>query len=158
VSVLTPNGPVTVVWEPGTSVSVHGLSVFFIEFLHVSGLWSALRDRCPLRRTSPIAPDQATVVGSMLLSVLSGGNRYRHIDQIRGDAVTPELLGMQRILSPDSVCREVQAIAEDGQGQSWLSDLLLETLLPVVRKGSWMLDLDRTVVTVYGRQGGSAVG
>ena len=76
----TPSGPVTVSWEPGTAVSVHGLAVFFIEFLHVSGLWAALRDRCPLQRSSPNAPDVSSMVGSLLLAVLSSGNRYRHID------------------------------------------------------------------------------
>ena len=55
-----PSGQVTVSWEPGTTMSVHGLAVFLIEFLHVTGLWAALRDRCPLQRTSPIAPDHCT--------------------------------------------------------------------------------------------------
>ena len=107
VTVQTPSGPVTVSWEPGTAVSVHGLAVFFIEFLHVSGLWAALRDRCPLQRTSPNAPDHASVVGSMVLAVLSGGNRYRHVDGVRGDAVMPDLLGMKKIISPDSLRRAV---------------------------------------------------
>ena len=158
VTVQTPSGPVTVSWEPGTAVSVHGLAVFFIEFLHVSGLWAALRDRCPLQRTSPNATDIPSVVGSLLLTVLSGGNRYRHIDALRGDAVLPELLGMEKIVSADSIRRAVIDLAADAAGQAWISDLLLETVLPVVRQGSWILDLDSTVVTVYGKQSGSAVG
>jgi len=147
-----------VAWEPGTSVSVHGMAVFFIEFLHVTGLWAELKDRCPLHRTSPNAPDRATVVGSLLLSVLSGGNRYRHIDGLRGDKVLPELLGMRRIVSPDSLLRAVRDIAKAETGLSWVRDLLLESLLPVVRAGPWILDLDSTVVMVYGKQGGSAKG
>ena len=158
VTVQTPNGAVVVSWEPGTAVSVHGLAVFFIEFLHVSGLWAALRDRCPLQRTSPNAPDVSSVVGSLLLAVLSGGNRYRHIDALRGDTVLPELLGMEKIVSADSMRRAVVDLAADESGQAWVSDLLLETLLPVVRQGPWILDLDSTVVTVYGKQAGSAVG
>jgi hypothetical protein len=158
VTVQTPRGPITVAWETGTAVSVHGLSVFFVEFLHLTGLWSALRDRCPLKRTSNNAPDSATVVGSLLLAVLSGGNRYRHIDALRGDGVTPDLLGMDRILSPDSLLRAVRDIAKNPNGQAWLQDLLLESLLPVVRKGPWILDLDSTVVTVYGKQQGAEKG
>ena len=158
VTVQTPSGPVTVSWEPGTAVSVHGLAVFFIEFLHVSGLWAALRGRCPLQRTSPNAPDHASVVGSMVLAVLSCGNRYRHVDGVRGDAVMPDLLGMKKIISPDSLRRAVKDIAKHDEGQSWVGDMLLETLLPVVRQGPWILDVDSTVVTVYGKQSGSAVG
>ena len=154
-TVQTPRGPMTVSWEPDIAVSVHGLAVFFVEFLHVSGLWEALRDRCPLQRTSPNAPDVSSVVGSLLLAVLSGGNRYRHIDALRGDAVLPELLGMEKIVSADSMRRAVVDLAAQKEGQAWVSDLLLETLLPVIRQGPWILDLDSTVVTVYAglRQG-----
>lgn len=158
VTVSTPNGPVTVVWESGTSSSAHGLGVFFIQFLHESGLWEALCARCPLRRTSPNAPSLATVLGSVLLTILSGANRYRHVEAIRGDTVLPQLLGMDRILSADAMLRAVKSLAADGRGQAWVADLLLESLLPVVSKAPWILDLDSTVVTVYGTQGGSARG
>lgn len=158
VLVQTPGGAMEVVWEPGTAVTPHGLSVFFIEFLHTSGLWSAFRDTCPLRRSSPNAPSLSTVCGSLLLSVLSGGNRYRHIEQIRGDGVIPQLLGMDRILSADALRHAAYDIAQHENGQRWVSDLLFNSLLPVVRAGPWILDLDSTVVTVYGKQVGSAVG
>jgi hypothetical protein len=95
---------------------------------------------------------------SLLLTVLSGGNRYRHIDALRGDTVLPELLGMEKIVSADSMRRAVVDLAADELGQAWVSDLLLETLLPVVRQVPWILDLDSTVVTVSGKQAGSAVG
>ena len=68
------------------------------------------------------------------------------------------LLGMEKIVSADSMRRAVVDLAADEAGQAWVSDLLLETLLPVVRQGPWILDLDSTVVTVYGKQAGSAVG
>ena len=141
VVVQTPGGAMEVVWEPGTAVTPHGLSVFFIEFLHTSGLWAAFRDGCPLRRSSPNAPSLSTVCGSLLLSVLSGGNRYRHIEQIRGDAVVPTLLGMDRILSTDALRHAVKDIAAHGRGQAWVSDLLFASLLPVVRAGSWLNDM-----------------
>jgi hypothetical protein len=37
VNISTPNGPVTIAWEAGTSTSAHGMGVFFIQFLHESG-------------------------------------------------------------------------------------------------------------------------
>jgi hypothetical protein len=158
VTVSTPKGPVTIAWEAGTSSSAHGLGVFFIQFLHESGLWEAFCTRCPLTRTSPNAPSLPTVLGSLLLTILSGANRYRHVEAIRGDTVLPQLLGMDRILSTDAMLRAVKELAADDRGQAWVSDLLLDSLLPVVCKAPWILDLDSTVVTVYGKQGGSAVG
>ena len=158
VTVTTPHGPVTIAWEAGTSSSAHGMGVFFIQFLHETGLWAAFCARCPLARTSPNAPDIKTVLGSLLLTILSGANRYRHVESIRGDAVLPQLLGMDRILGTDAMLRAVKALALDPRGQAWVADLLLESLLPVVTKAPWILDLDSTVVTVYGKQGGSAVG
>jgi hypothetical protein len=158
VTVSTPKGPVSIAWEAGTSSSAHGLGVFFIQFLHESGLWEAFCARCPLTRTSPNAPSLATVLGSLLLTILSGANRYRHVEAIRGDTVLPQLLGMDRILSTDAMLRAVKVLAADDRGQAWVADLLLESLLPVVSKAPWILDLDSTVVTVYGKQGGSAVG
>lgn len=65
---------------------------------------------------------------------------------------------MDRILSTDAVLRAVRALAAHERGQAWVADLLLESLLPVVRQGPWILDLDRTVVTVYEKQQGAAVG
>ena len=154
----TPKGPVTIAWEEGTSTSAHGLGVFFLQFLHETGLWEAFCSRCPLMRTSPNAPSLATVLGSLLLTILSGANRYRHVESIRGDTVLPELLGMDRILSTDAMLRAVRALAAHERGQAWVADLLLESLRPVVRQAPWILDLDSTVVTVYGKQQGAAVG
>ena len=51
-----------------------------------------------------------------------------------------------------------RALAANERDQAWVADLLLESLLPVVCKAPWIFDLDSTVVTVYGKQGGSAVG
>ena len=112
VTVSTPHGPLTIAWEEGTSVSAHGLAVFFIQFLHESGLWEAFCQRCPLARTSPNAPDIATTLGSILLTILSGANRYRHVESIRGDTVLPEWLGMDRILSCDAILRAVKELAK----------------------------------------------
>lgn len=47
-------------------------------------------------------------------------------------------------------------LAAHERGQDLVGDLLLESLLPVVRLGPWIPDLDSTVVTVYGKQQGGA--
>ena len=131
VTVSTPKGPVTIAWEEGTSTSAHGLGVFFFQFLHEAGLREAFRSRCPLVRTSPNAPSLATMLGSLLLTILSRANRYRHVESIRGDTVLPELLGMDRILSTDAMLRAVRALADHERGQDWVADVLFGIKLTV---------------------------
>ena len=158
VSLMTPEGSLAVRWEPEAATSTLGLVGFFIEFLHTTGLWKSLIERCPVKRSSPNAPDNTTAIGSVLLTVLSGGNRYRHSEALRGDRITPEMLGMNRMLSVDAIRRFVASASEEPAGQSWLADLLQETLEPAMVQGPWIMDLDSTVVTVYGKQEGTAVG
>ncbi len=57
---------------------------FFIEFLKTSGLFDEWVEDCPLRYTSPNAPQKRDVLGTILLSVLAGHWRYAHISALRG--------------------------------------------------------------------------
>ena len=157
IPLTTPDGSLTVQWAPDAATSTLGLIPFFIEFLQVTGFWQALVERCPVHRTSPNAPSNTTAIGSIVLTILSGANRYRHSESLRGDQITPQLLGMDRMLSVDAIRRFVE-VAADSAGQSWIANLLQETLEPAMAQSPWIMDLDSTVVTVYGKQGGSAVG
>jgi hypothetical protein len=60
---------------------------YFIEFLTLTGLWSGWQERCPLSYTSPNAPSKADVLGTWMLSILSGHRRYSHVTTIRCDGV-----------------------------------------------------------------------
>jgi hypothetical protein len=51
---------------------------FFIEFLHVSGLFDAWVAQYPLRWHRPNAPKKRDVLDTVLLSVLSGHKHYAH--------------------------------------------------------------------------------
>jgi hypothetical protein len=68
-------------------------------------MWEEFVAQCPLTYTSPNAPSKAEILGTILLSVLSGHRRYAHITGIRGDTVLPALLGIERLRSEDSVRR-----------------------------------------------------
>jgi hypothetical protein len=59
-------------WDRQASVTAMGQLPFFIEFLHFSGLFGDWVSRCPLRWVSPNAPNKRNVLGTVLLSVLSG--------------------------------------------------------------------------------------
>jgi hypothetical protein len=60
---------------------------------------------CPLTYTSPNAATKADVLGAILLAVLSGHRRYAHITALRFAGVNPQLLGMSKVCSEDSVRR-----------------------------------------------------
>ena len=91
--------------------------VFFIEFLKISGLFENWVKDCPLQYTSPNAPQKRDVLGTILLSVLAGHWRYAHISALRGDGVNPELLGMTKVASEDSVRRGLSAMKEEESGR-----------------------------------------
>jgi len=112
-------GPVRVEWDREAALTALGQLSFFIDFLKTAGLFEAFVADCPLRYTSPNAPKARDVLGTAMLSILSGHTRYAHIAALRGDGVVPELLGMKRIVSEDAVRRAFAAIEEEA-GAAWL--------------------------------------
>jgi hypothetical protein len=97
-------------WDNNRAATPMGQLAFFIEFLTLTGLWNRWKDECPLSYTSPNAPAIDDVLGTWLLSILSGHRRYAHVTAIRCDGVNPELLGMNRIISEDGLRRALGAI------------------------------------------------
>jgi hypothetical protein len=78
-SVDTFGGKIQLKWAPEAEVSSLGLMPFFIEFLKTSGRFDDWVNDCPLRYTSPDAPQKRDVLGTILLSVPAGHWRYAHI-------------------------------------------------------------------------------
>ena len=86
----TFGGRVHVEWDPDAAVTALGQLSFFIEYLRLGDLFDPLVADCPVVMTSPNAPAKRDVLGTLLLSVLSGHKRYAHIIGLRGDGVNPE--------------------------------------------------------------------
>src|SRR5271165_492711 len=143
-------------WAPDAEVSSLGQMAFFIEFLKTSGLFENWVNDCPLRYTSANAPQKRDVLGTILLSVLAGHWRYAHISALRGDGVNPELLGMTKVASEDSVRRGLSAMQEEESG-AWLKKHLQYTYKPLLEE-PWALDVDTTVKPLYGHQEDAVVG
>jgi hypothetical protein len=101
--------------------------------------------------TSPNAPSKRDVLGTALLSVLSGHRRYAHITALRADTVNPPLLGMNRVLSEDAIRRAFERIEEEA-GIDWLREQLDYTTRPLLGE-PWILDADTTVKTPVWRAG-----
>ena len=155
-SVDTFAGKIQVKWMPEAAVSSLGQMAFFIEFLKTSGLFENWVDECPLQYTRPNAPRKRDVLGTILLSVLSGHWRYAHISAIRGDGVNPELLGMAKVASEDSVRRALSAMKEE-ESDRWLKGQLKASYEPLLEE-PWVLDMDTTVKPLYGHQQDAKVG
>jgi hypothetical protein len=155
-SVDTFAGKIQVKWMPEGAVSSLGLMPFFIEFLKTSGRFDEWVEQCPLRYTSPNAPQKRDVLGTLLLAVLAGHWRYAHINAIRGDGVNPELLGMTKVASEDSVRRALLGIKEE-EGEKWLKQALRSTYEPLLEE-PWALDMDSTVKPLYGHQEDAKLG
>ena len=149
-------GKIQVKWVPEAAVSSLGLMPYFIEFLKTSGVFDAWVDDSPLEYTSPNAPQKRDVLGTILLSVLSGHWRYAHISAIRSDGVNPELLGMRKVASEDSVRRALLGMKEE-ESDRWMQRHLRASYEPLLEE-PWILDMDSTVKPLYGHQEDAKLG
>ena len=149
-------GRIEVRWAPDEAVTALGQLSFFVDFLKQSGLFEGLVAGAPLQYSSPNAPDVRDVMGTLVLSIVSGAKRYAHVNALRHDGVTPALLGMSRVCSDDSVRGAIGRMDEEA-AEGWLGSCLDYVVRPLMQ-APWILDIDTTVKPVYGRQGGAVVG
>jgi hypothetical protein len=152
----TPSGTIQVRWNDEESATPFGQLPFFLEFLNLTGLWERWVEGCPLVYSSPNAPDKRDVMGTWLLSILSGHKRYAHVTAIRGDGVNPGLLRMERVISEDALRRALTKIPEES-GTEWLREHLGQSVLPLLN-APWILDVDTTIKPLYGKQEGAEKG
>jgi DDE family transposase len=153
--VQTAAGRVQVRWESESAATPMGQLAYFIEFLTLTGLWSRWQAGYPLSYASANAPSKADVLGTWMLSILSGHKRYSHVTAIRCDGVNPGLLGMNKVISEDALRRALAATPE-AAGIAWLDGHLCESVAPLL-DAPWILDIDTTVKPLYGKQEGAVV-
>lgn len=137
-------------WDADAPVTPLGQLVFFSQFLATSGLFTEFVETCPLRYTSPNAPSKQDVLGTATLAILAGHCRYAHIAALRCDGVNPAGLGMSRVCSEDSVRLAFLNTDPDACAR-WQQAALARIWEPALRQ-PWILDMDMTVKTLYGRQ------
>ena len=156
VAVDTFGGRIHVEWDAQAAVTPLGQLPFFTEYLKVSGLFDPWVEECPLRWTSPNAPKKRDVLGTALLSILSGHRRYAHISALRGEDINAKLLGMSKVVSEDSV-RGSFAKLDETKGNEWLQRHLHHVYAPLLSV-PWILDADVTIKPLYGHQEGAERG
>src|SRR3989339_605028 len=106
-------GPMDYQWDEDVPITLHGHMPFFAEYLHAGGLFESLVDNCPLSYRSNNAPKVGDVIGTMVMSVLSGHTRYRHAQSLYGDSVVAGLLGMVKTVSYDSLRKAFSSVAPE---------------------------------------------
>lgn len=143
-------------WDPAAPVTPLGQVVFFCQFLATAGLFQDWVATCPLQFRSNNAPTHTNLLGTIVLAVLSGHQRYSHVTALRADRVNPPGLGMDQMCSEDSV-RRAFTHADPIAVAAWHAQALRQTYLPALRH-PWIMDLDATVKTIYGHQEGAEVG
>lgn len=143
-------------WDPQAAVTPLGQLSFFISFLKTSGLYDDFVASRPLSYTSPNAPRIRDVLGTIVMSILAGHQRYAHITSLRFDGVNPELLGMSRVISEDATRRAFKNMDEEA-GIFWLDGQLHKFTQAALSIAPWILDTDTTVKCLYGKQEGAFV-
>ena len=156
VPIETFGGRVHVEWDPHSAATPLGQLPFFIEFLKLGNRFEPWVAECPLYLTSNNAPSKTDVLGTLLLSILAGHRRYSHITSIRCDAINPSLLGMGKVVSSDSMRRNLANIPAD-KGDVWIQNHLHASYCQLL-KYPWIMDIDTTIKPLYGRQEGAVVG
>jgi hypothetical protein len=169
----TPGGRFHVRWDETGSATALGQLPFFAEFLEVSGVFDRWVEGCPMAYSSPNAPAVVDVLGTWLLSILDGQRRYAHVTGLRGDEVAPQIFGMDKIVSDESLrralahlapnqpkrCREAERAARAAQlakSTTWMDKALAESTHEALNT-PWILDCDTTVKLLYGHQDGAEV-
>lgn len=143
-------------WDHGAQATPHGQIVYFAEFLDTAGIFDNWVKNCPLHYTSPNASSVRDVLGTLMLGVLSGSKRYAHLAGIRGDQVAAQALGLNKIVSQDSVRRALSAMKPEA-AQQWMQQALRDSVIQALDR-SWVLDLDTTIKSLYGHQEGAQIG
>ena len=149
-------GRVHIEWDAAAPVTPFEQLPFFIDFLKQASLFDPWVANCPLSLTSPNAPRKRDLLGTVMLSVLAGHRRYAHVTALRCDPVNPLLLGMRKVVSEDSVRRNLEKI-EEHAGLRWLQNHLDYCTSPLLGE-PWILDMESTVKPLYGHQEGAKAG
>jgi hypothetical protein len=154
-SVETPGGRIQIRWDYEASATPNAQLAFFAEFLATAGVYESWVDSCPLSYISGNASRKRDVLGTWFLSILAGHNRYAHVTGLRGDGVSPQILGMSKIVSEDALRRALARLSAD-ESRNWLRPQLLSSVEAALNT-PWILDIDTTIKTLFGKQSGADV-
>jgi hypothetical protein len=143
-------------WDTAAAVTPMGSLVYFAQYLSAGGLLDRLVADCPLEYRSGNAPQKRDVIGTTLLAILNGQTRYAHLNALRQDRVSAEVLQVNKIVSEDSVRRALARGQEDAW-DLWLRGHERAVWEPLLTE-PYVLDIDNTIKPLYGHQEGAELG
>jgi len=153
---LSGGGAYEVAWDTDAAVTPMGSLVYFGQYLSAGGLLDRLVADCPLAYRSGNASGKREVIGTTILAILNGQTRYAHINALRQDRVSAEVLNVQKIVSEDSVRRALLK-GEEEAWDGWLRRHERAVWEPLLTE-HYVLDIDNTVKPLYGHQEGAELG
>ncbi len=104
------------------------------------------------------ASKKRDVLGTILLSILSGHTRYAHMSSLGGSDLDARTLQMSKIPSEDSIRSALRKLAKvPEETQDWLNGCF-DRLVSDALTEPWVLDVDVTVKPLYGKQEGAQIG
>ena len=140
------------------AVSGWGGLALLIEWLDRIGFFDELRKAVPQTKESNHRIDNFDVVVSFLATVLVGGNRFAHVERLRGDEVVRELLSVDKIASEDTIRRFFLSLTSSQAEDLYTRLLHFVSSLMADQVTTDVLDLDSTILERYGQQEGVAKG
>jgi hypothetical protein len=111
--------------------------------LRATGVYESWVKICPLTYTSPNAPTKQDVLGTWLLAMLAGYNRHAHTTALHADAVSPQILGMNKNISEDALRRALARLSAE-QSRNWLVPQPMGSMQAALNT-PWILDIDTTI-------------
>ncbi len=119
------------------------------------GIIDALAKDAPVNRTSPNAAPVYDIIQSFMLTALTDGRRFSHVERLREDPTIPQIFGMESVVSDDTVRRFFKSI-DPAVGAEWVA----RHARPMWRAlpEQIILDWDSTVQPKYGHQEGAEIG
>jgi hypothetical protein len=153
-SFSTPGGRVRLS-VTGDALTPFGGLVPWAAYTKHIGIVDKLAADCPVKRSSPNAAPIYDVLQSFMLTALTDGRRFSHIERLREDPTIPELFGMESVVGDDTVRRFFKSV-DPVLGAEWIARQAkpLWSALP----DPIILDWDSTVQPKYGHQEGAEIG
>ncbi len=130
--------------------------VLFFEFAARVGVFEALEKILPDKKESPNRISSVDIVKALMATVLTGGNRFAHVERMRGDEVIRVAMDAERVGSADTLRRYFESLSRGEAEQIHDRVRELTGKLLIQRRTEDILDLDSTRLARYGHQEGTS--